>query len=373
MEFRFCLPVDIRFGENCADQLGALIEEKGYQRGVLVCDGFLTQNGAADRILKAAGGRLVAVFDRVSPNPTVQNVDECAAALRENDADFAVALGGGSTMDCAKAACVIRKSSDSIKKYHTGGGVITGEDAIPLIAIPTTAGTASEVTNVSVLSDHDNGVKAPIAHNAMLPVLALIDYTLTMSVPPRVTASTGLDALSHAIEGFWSVHHQPICDAAAVQAVDLVFRYLPRAYRDGSDKEAREKMMEACLLAGVAFGQPKTTGSHACSYPLTNWYHIPHGEACAFTLDYFTHINADIDNGRLHRLAQYAGFKDAHDMADGIRALKESFGLPLTLTGYGVPEEDIEKLSEASMHPNLKGNPVPMNVEDIEKMYRSLL
>ena len=372
MEFDFTLPVKIKFGPNSAGALGGYLEQNGYMSGVLVCDSFLDKSGAAARLAEKCGGRIKAVFSDLVPNPTVKNVDECAAVMRSVDADFAIALGGGSTMDCAKAACAIAKCADSISLYHTGGKALSSESGIPLIAVPTTAGTGSEVTFVSVLTDEEKGMKAPLGNPLLLPKLAVIDPVLTYSVPPQITASTGLDVLCHAVEGFWSVHHQPICDALALDAAKRVFQYLPRAFENGADESAREQLCLASLQAGIAFSHPKTTGCHACSFPLTNRFHIPHGEACALTLDYFTRLNAGCENGRLHVFAKDCGFKDAYAMADEMARLKKLTGMRLSLRAMGITEADIPELSKLSQHPNMTNNPVKMELSDIEKMYREL-
>lgn len=187
-------------------------------------------------------GMLVASFGDISPNPDVTEVDACADIIRKNNIEFVVVVGGGSPMDCAKAAASVALTNDSIRKYH-GTGVSLPEEHLQLIAIPTTAGTGSEVTCVSVLSDHANGKKAPIVSNGFYPVAAIIDPELTYTMPSAVTAGTGIDVLSHAIEGYWSKGHQPICDTLAIHAADLVFKYLFRAYENPNDEEARAKML----------------------------------------------------------------------------------------------------------------------------------
>ena len=373
MNFHFHLPVNIIFEGGCVEKLASVLEDHRYSNGVLVCDAFFRTNGMADRVVRLSGGRLTAIYSDIRPNPTTDNVDACAGLMRSVNADFAVAMGGGSTMDCAKAACAVCRTPDSIREYHTGGKKLDPSLGIDLIAIPTTAGTGSEVTWVAVLSDEEKHVKAPLGNPMLLPKMALIDYRLTLGIPKAVTASTGVDVLSHALEGFWSKNHQPLCDGAAMQAARLVFDNLMDAYENGQDENAREMMSTASLLAGIAFGHPFTTGPHACSFPLTNRYHIPHGEACAMTLDYFTKLNAECENGRLHRLAKYCGFADAYVMADEIASLKRRLGLRCTLTEAGITEAEIPALSEASMHPNMKNNPVPMTVPSVQAMYQALL
>lgn len=370
MTWNFSLPVKIYFGTDKIDELPENIKEFGYKRGVLVCSNTLRKNGVADKIIANCNGVLVDVFSDIRPNPTTDNVNDCVKVLRENNADFAVALGGGSPMDCCKAACAIAKSDDIIESYHTGDKPINADEVIPMLAVATTSGTGSEITNISVLTDLKKNVKSTMNDPLMYPKAAIVDPRLTLSVPPKVTASTGLDVLAHALESFWNVLHQPICESCSVTATRLVFKWLYKAYCEPQNLEAREKMAEASIIAGVAFSNPRTAGSHACSFPLTNLYGVPHGEACAMTLDYFTRFNAEAEDGRLHDFARDCGFSDAYRMADAITDLKKKMGMSCTLTEIGVKtEEEIETLTKMSMTPLLEKNIIPLSYEDIKKMY----
>ena len=372
MNWNFYMPVKIYFGNGKIQELESIINDLGCANGVLICDPVFAGNGLAQKVIECSNGKLVEVFSDISQNPTIENADNCAAVLRNRKAEFAVALGGGSSIDCAKAACAIAKEGDSIRNYHTGGKNLSIENAIPLIAVPTTAGTGSEVTSVTVLTDNQKKLKAPLGNPVLYPKAAVIDPELTLSVPKGVTASTGLDVLSHALEGFWSIHHQPICDALALSAARLAFTYLTVVFENTNDLNGRRAMCEASLLAGIAFSHPKTSGPHACSFPLTNIYKMPHGEACAFTLDVFTKLNAEAENGRLHEFAKDCGFVDAYEMADRISELKKLFGLRTTLADIGVPGPFIQDLAVRSMHPNMLNNPVRMDAEAVEKLYRTI-
>lgn len=375
MIWEFDLPVRIVFGSGKRKELEKYIDMIGGKNGVLVCSKSFAKNGTAQSFIEHSGGRIKAVFSDIRPNPTTKNVDDCAALLREIKADFAVALGGGSPMDCCKAACAIAKGNDVIASYHTGGKPVTAAEAIPMIAFPTTSGTASEVTNIAVLTDTDKNLKAPMNDPAMYPKIAVIDPELTLSVPPRVTASTGLDVLSHAIESYWSTLNQPICSACSVYSAKLVFKYLERAYNDPNDLEAREKMAAASITAGVAFSHPRTTGSHACSFPLTNLYGVPHGEACAFTLDYFIKFNAENadESGRIAAFAKQCGFESASAMADEITAMKKRMGMRSRLCEIGCTTDgQIEELTKASMSMLMTRNPIPLTEKNILEMYNAL-
>lgn len=368
MNWEYLQPVTIRFGNGIIGQLKEVAESIGGTKGLLVSGPFFIKSGLAEQIMINSDGKITGVFGEVSPNPDVTEVDKCAEKIREGGYDFLVALGGGSTLDCAKAAGSICLTKESIRAYH-GTGKAMPLAHLPLIAIPTTAGTGSEVTSVSVLSDHELGKKAPIVSNGFYPTIALIDPELTYSMPASVTASSGIDVLSHALEGFWSKGHQPVCDALALHATKLVFDYLRSAYANGENKEAREKMAEASVIAGLAFTLPKTTASHACSFPLTNIYHIPHGEACGLTLDYFARINATAENGRLETFVKKLGFADVNEMADEIVALKKFLGLRVDLKDLNLSEEQIRELVRISRHPNLYNNPIDITDEMLYEMY----
>lgn len=371
MVWEYLQPVTIRFGEGVVGELKQVAGELGCHRGLLVSDPFFMKSGLAEKIVGSSEGALIGIYSEVSPNPEVAEVDACAQKIREEKADFLVALGGGSALDCAKAAGSICFTEDTIRKYH-GTGEAMPQKHLPLIAIPTTAGTGSEVTCVAVLSDKELGKKGPIVSNGFYPAVALIDPELTYTLPPYMTASCGIDVLCHAVEGFWSNGHQPICDALALHASKIVFQYLKTAYHEPENKEARAKMAEASVIAGLAFTLPKTTSSHACSFPLTNLLHIPHGEACGLTLDYFARINADAQDGRIHAFAKELGFKDMYDMADAIHQLKVDLGLRIDLKEYNLTDEQVADLVRISRHPNLYNNPVEITDEMLDKMYQSM-
>lgn len=376
MNWEFNLPVKLVFGNGKRKDLKKYIKEIGGTNGVLVCSKSFSENGLADEFIKTSDGLIKGVFSNIRPNPTTDNVDACVKLMRRIGADFAVALGGGSPMDCCKAACAVAKGEGSIRPYHTGTKAINLLEAIPMIAVTTTSGTASEVTNISVLTDTLLNLKKPMNDPAMYPKIAVIDPELTLTVPPQITASTGLDVLAHAVESYWSTLNQPICNACSIYSARLVFEWLERAYNNPGDLTAREKMAEASIIAGVAFSHPRTTGSHACSFPLTNIYGIPHGEACAFTLDYFIKFNAENadGDGRITALAAECGFNSPNQMAEHIFKMKKAMGMRATLTEIGcTTEAQIKELTEKSMSMLMQRNPVALTEKDIYKMYKSLI
>lgn len=362
MNWSYTQPVEIIFGSGRIAELKSLIGKA--ERPVLISDPYFVTNGLAGKIGDIIGNG--DIFSSISPNPDVSEVNECSRLIRENDNDIIIALGGGSSLDLAKAASI---TAENIEDYHSGGKKVP-EEHLPLIAVPTTSGTGSEVTCVSVLTDRKTGKKAPIVSASFYPRAALIDPELTYSLPPYMTASTGIDVLCHAVEGYWSKGHQPICDALAVHAIELVFKYLPAAYKEPKNTEAREKLAEASVIAGLAFTLPKTTSSHACSFPLTSIYHIPHGEACGLTLDYFARINgADI---RTRELAAKLGYSGTDAFADDILRLKRELNLRVSLKDLNISDEQTAELVRLSHHPNMENNPVKITDEILFDLYNYL-
>ena len=362
LEFLYTQPVKIRFGIGASAELGRLLQELGASRCLVVCDRFLRANALA---MQSEIPEIKAVFSDVEENPQLSGVNAAIALIREHALDAVVGIGGGSTMDTAKFASAVALESDDALPYFRGEKAFP-DAHLPMIAVPTTAGTGSEVTQVSVISRGRE--KKTINHPVFMPKLAIVDPALTCTVPPRTTMNTGLDAMAHALEGYWSKHHQPLSDLFAVEAVRLVLENLETAYRDGANLAAREKMSLAALMGGLSFALPKTAGSHACSYPLSEDYHLPHGEACAFTLDSFVRINAD---ERLETLCRRVGLSGTEELAQRIRALKALGGLRTKLSDLG--EVDLQKLCrDAAKHPLMQNNPVPMDEDALLRMFEAL-
>jgi alcohol dehydrogenase len=386
----FRLPTAVTFGAGCVRQLAQVAAARG-QRPLLATDRGLVRLPLFERVREALPG--VPVFSDVTPDPTVASVDALAAILRAERRDVVVAVGGGSAMDCAKAAaCLAAGDLPSIRAVHSEG-IPLGAARLPVIAVPTTAGTGSEVTPFAVLSDTEKQVKGPIAGDALYPVHAVVDPELTYSLPREITVATGLDALCHAIEGYWSKNHQPICDLAAIEAARLICVHLERAavgrIGNPSDNdlaevgrisnpsnndlaEARAAMSYAATLAGVAFQLPKNAMVHACSYPLSARYHMPHGTACAFTLEEAIGFNAPVMGDRMTAFLRGIGLAGADELIALVRGLKRLGGLPCTLREAGIPAADIPAIARESFHPIMRNNPRDMTEADLVAMYERL-
>jgi len=363
-------PTRITFGVGARKALPELAASFGT-RPMLITDSALRDTVMVREALASLGPN-ARLFAGLESNPTVTSVDAAAGEIIENGCDVVIAVGGGSSLDCAKAAAAVAAQGGSAREYHSAGRQLGGK-RLPVIALPTTAGTGSEVTPIAVLDDPKTGVKAPMAHESLFPTVALVDPELTVTMPRYVTACTGLDTLAHAVEAYWSVNHQPICDLMALEAVKLTARRLPVVLQDGADIEARTGMSMAALLAGLAFHIPKNAAVHACSYPLCAIYHLPHGAGCAMTLDHFIRFNAEVMGERGKALAQAAGVEDMAALSDVVADLKRRAGLPLSLSEIGVTEESLDELVRSSFVPLMKNNPREVTPSDLRALYMEML
>lgn len=360
-EFIYSQPVKIYFGAGAFEKLGDVLESLSVSRCVLVCGRHFAPKAQE---LAEKDGRICAIFSGVEQNPQLSGVEETVRLARAHNADAVIGIGGGSSIDTAKFAAAAALGDGEALDYYRGKPF--PKKRLTIIAVPTTAGTGSEVTQVSVVSHGTE--KKTINNPVFMPTAAIVDPVLSSTVPPRTTMNTGLDALAHALEGYWSRNHQPISDLMAIEAVRLILANLEKAYTDGGDMDARSAMAFASLLGGLSFALPKTAASHACSYPLSEDYHLPHGEACAFTLDSLVRINAD---ERLEYLCRAVGLKNTAALADRIAQLKALGGLRCRLSELG--EVDIDKLAaDCAAHPLMNNNPVRMDAAAVKAMFEAL-
>lgn len=366
--WRIFQPVEIIFGWGESLNLGKYMQDYGLENALLIATPSAVRSGAAARIMNVSGGKIVTLVSDVQPNPTFENVDRCAAKIVETGASSIVAIGGGSAMDCAKAAALAAANSCDAVSLLKGKMMVS---TLPIIMIPTTSGTASYTTAGAVLSDSIKREKLAFSNPKMRARLAIVDPHLIRTCPPAITASCGFDVLAHALDSMCNKKANYVTDALAAKSARLVFEYLERAYVDGEDKEAREKMAIADVMAGLAFSQTGTTASHACSYYLTAQHNIPHGEACAFTLDNWFRINVGA-KPELNAISREIGFLDAHALADELYALKKRLGLRTTLAEIGLTKEELPSFAESCVNLlNMKNNVAPIEAHDIVSVFTS--
>lgn len=337
---------EIVFGEGALDAL----DELEGQRALIVTDTKLVQLGLVDKVkahLDKAGIE-VHVFDRVEPDPSVQTVREGAQVAQKVAPDWIVGVGGGSPMDAAKAIWVLYERPDlepaEINPFFRLGLCQKAR----LITIPTTSGTGSEVTWATVLTDTEEQRKMGLGSREMIADMAIVDPEMVAAMPPRLTADTGLDALTHAVEGYTCAWHTDLCDGLCFQAARLVFRYLPRAVADGSDEEARERMHNAATCAGLGFGNALASIAHSMGHALGAVFHVPHGRAVGIFLPSTVEFAAGeaperfADLAVLLRCSQAEGEEAARALARSIRDLCQEIGSPVSIAEAGIAREAYE-------------------------------
>ncbi len=369
MDMNFFLPVKVMFGNGRIGELGSLISG---DRIMIISDHALIELGFVSEVKEKIGRTDVIEFCEVEPNPSCETVDKAAKLARDYSVDTIVAVGGGSVMDTAKAVACLVSNNGLIKDYLDGSKTFTSRK-VRMICVPTTSGTGSEVTNVGVYTDKSSGVKKPLVSEFFWSDFALVDPRLTFSLPKSVTASTGLDALAHAVESYWAKSSQPVSEALAIRAVNLIMKYLQRAYTDG-DEESREGLSMASLLAGMAFSQTRTTILHAISFPLTNIYGLPHGFACSLAMPEVLKLNYKVIGNKLDILIRYLGLKNIDELSNEVEALMSAIGAPRKLSEIGIREEDIDGLVESSLSsPIAKLNPAKIGREELREIFETIL
>jgi len=386
--FSFEMPTRIEYGMRVVDRLPGELSALGAAKVLVVTDKGVRRAGLCDRVaaLLSVAGVEHAVFDGVEANPKDRNIEEGAAIAREFGADALIALGGGSPIDCAKAMGVLISYGGKIKQYE-GRGKVTGP-VIPWIAIPTTAGTGSEVTFSSVVTDTANNFKMTVKSPLMAAKVALVDPELTFTVPPSVTAATGVDALTHAIEAYTVTCAEPISDAVALQAISLISAHLRNAVAFGGNAEARDGMMMGSLLAGIAFSHSDVGSVHCMAEALGGIYDLPHGVCNAILLPYVMEYNISYCIERYSKigkmmeltvaggLARYGTSQDptTHQGAvvavEAVKRLCADVGLP-AFSSLGIKEFDLDLLADMSArNGSTPSNPRPMSKSDYIEVFR---
>ena len=377
----FLPPVNI-IGKNALQDAISHIQGHGLKHGLIVTDSFLSKNGVVKKIADMLDqqGIKTNIFDGTHPNPTVTNVNDGLKILKENNCDFVISLGGGSPHDCAKGIALLATNGGEIKNYE--GIDKSNKPQLPLIAINTTAGTASEITRFCIITDETRHVKMAIITPHVTPILSVNDPALMAGMPPGLTAATGMDALTHAVEAYVSTAATPITDACALKAVTLIEENLRNAVKNGQDMQARENMAYAELLAGMAFNNASLGYVHAMAHQLGGFYGLPHGVCNAVLLPHVQEYNLPKCTARLKDIAKAMNI-DVSSMNDeegakaciaAIRSLSKDINIPANLTELKVQEKDIPTLTANALKDACAlTNPRQGNAEEVAAIFKSAM
>ena len=356
LQFRYHNPVKISFGADIyLDELQKIIGNQSAKIWLFYGRNAMKEIGAIENIKKALSGCQIKEYGNIPPNPDIQDIK--IASLNPNRSGmplcchWIIAIGGGSVIDFGKSVAFLSRQQHSIEEFLEKS-VDNSNPGVPFIAIPTTSGTGSEVTPWATIWDNQQKKKYSLAHEQMFPEYAIIDPQLTLSLPAKVTAYTAFDALSHALEAFWSKFSNPISDLFAIKSISLVMNNLAELMSNLQNLELRSRLAKASLYAGLAFSNTKTTAVHAVSYPMTLYYGIPHGIACSLTLGEFLMFNKNyIKSDKLENLLDVLGYADVNEMKHGLDELAKEVHIPISLKEAGIPKEGIEVILEEGFHP----------------------
>ena len=372
-------PTAMRFGAGRISEIGKACEAAGIKKPLLVTDKGLASMAITTKtldLLEAAGfGR--AMFSEVDANPTEINLAAGLQVYRDGGHDGVIAFGGGSGLDLGKMVAFMAGQTRPVWDYEDVGDWWTRADAdaiAPIIAVPTTAGTGSEVGRASVLTNSETHVKKIIFHPKVLPTVVICDPELTVGMPKMITAGTGLDAFAHCVEAYCSPHYHPMSQGIALEGMRLVKDYLPRAFADGNDLEARAQMMSAAAMGATAF-QKGLGAIHALSHPLGAMYHTHHGTTNAVVMLPVLRSNRPAIETRISAAADYLGIDGGFDgFYDFVAALIAQLEIPPNLTALGVTDPDVDAVVRAALtDPSAGGNPVEMTYDNTKSLLQSCL
>ena len=372
-------PTAIRFGPGRIDELAEACAAARITRPLFVTDAGLAKLAMTCRALGAlaAAGLPAALFAEVQPNPTDANVAAGLTAMRDGGHDGVVAFGGGSALDCGKVIAFMRGQTRPMWDFEDVGDWWTRADPAgiaPIVAVPTTAGTGSEVGRAGVITNLATRTKKVIFHPQMMPAQVILDPELTVGLPPALTAGTGMDAFAHCLEAYASPAFHPIADGIAVEGLRLCKEYLPRAYRDGSDLEARGSMLAAAAMGATAF-QKGLGAIHALSHPVGALYDTHHGLTNAVFMPYVLDFNREALWDKVDRLAAWLGIEGGFSgFLDFVLRLRRDLGVPHTLDRIGVDDARFAEMAAMAIaDPTAGGNPRPLTVDDARDLYRRAL
>ena len=376
-DFIFKMPAKVRFGEGIHTKLGTILkDEMGFNKVFIATDKGIVSTGIIDKIKSGLdqGGIDYIVYDELIPDPTIEVVDEAAEVLRKSGADVVLAVGGGSPIDTAKAMCMLQTHEGSVREYLFGGSKQVTKEIMPLVCIPTTAGTGSEMTAASVITNNQEKTKVSVTHENLIPKMAFIDPDLQMGMPPFITATTGMDALTHAIESYVSLNAEPISDAMGIAAIKMISDNIRLAVANGNNKEARTNMAIASTIAGVAFMNGGLGVVHGIAQTIGAVAHVAHGVAYSLLLPYCMERNVVGNLEKFKNIAVAMGEnvdglseRDAAQAAiKAVFQLAEDLKVPMKLKDVGVTREMFPEIIQGTMEYRMLGiNPCKLKASDV--------
>jgi len=377
--FLFKSPTRIKFGAGEALELSALLQELGARRPMIVSGAHVSKTEPFSKVVNQLMQRKYepALYLNSVTDPPIESVDEAADVLRGSDCDCVIAIGGGSAIDTAKAMCMLARNPGTVRDYLFGGTRTIEHPSLPLICVPTTAGSGSEVTAASVITDNQNNSKLSVTHEYLFPNYAVIDPLLHLDMPPGITSTTGMDALTHAMESYVSLNAEPISDAYGAAAMKTIAANLRTAYREPSNVSARSLMAVASSMAAVAYVNGGLGAVHGIAQAMGGVAHVAHGMANAMMLPYVMEKNV---KGNPKKFAEIAGFLGA-DVAGRseeeaaalavtqVRKLSEDLNMPKTLREVGVTRDMFPAMIKGTMEYRLLSvNPVKLTARDVAEL-----
>jgi alcohol dehydrogenase class IV len=372
MEFTLAYPAKIVFGRGCIQQLARSVRAFGSTALVVTGKRGLRSAGLQGGILGhlEANGIAARLFAEVESDPSLGTVERGVAAATAHGVDVVVGIGGGSALDAAKAVAIAVTQPESVRAYHAGREI--QRDGLPFIAVPTTAGTGAEITRNAVLTDERRKLKLSLRGERMIAKVALLDPELTVSLPPEMTAHSGMDALTQAIEAYLTREPNPVSDALALRACEVIHRNLATAVANGTDLPAREAMLLGSLLSALAFSNSGLGAVHGLAHPLGARLGIPHGLACAVLLPHVMELNLGVRRQRLAELAACFGRSQAEEALAEAKSLLTAVGIPASLRNRGLAEELFPTLIAESRGSSMSKNPCDPTDEDLWRILERL-
>ena len=383
MSNRMILNETSYFGKGAIESIVPEFQQRGFSKAAVITDKGLIEHGIATKVTKLLDNAAIdyALYDGIVPNPTIQNVKDGVAFVKEAEADCLIAIGGGSPIDTAKAIGIILTNPEFSDVISLEGVADTKNPCLPILAVPTTSGTAAEVTINYVITDEANHRKFVCVDPHDIPIVAFIDSDMMMGMPKKLAASTGMDAMTHAIEGLITKGAWEMTDMLHLKAIEIIGHSL-EASAEG-DQNGREKMALGQYIAGMGFSNVGLGLVHGMAHPLSAWYNIPHGVACAALLPTIMKYNKEYTGEKYREIALVLGIKgaaemsleDVRDAACGeIDRLSKAVGIPATISELGVKETDIPAIAEDALRDVCTpGNPRETTVEEIIALYQSLM